>query len=76
MVKRKITSVDKMTFDVHFNDDSDSNNMGFKMTLQKCIDYINHYNGLNHGYFKTYKSGVVSVVCNETGETMYETFVK
>lgn len=64
------------TYDVHFNDEQDSNNKGFEMTKQEAIDYIKGYNVTNHSYFEDYKGGTVSVVCNETGETVYEEEVK
>jgi len=34
------------------------------------------YNGTDESYFADYKGGVVSVVCNETGEMIYEENVK
>ena len=64
------------TYDVHFNDDQDSNNKGFEYTLEEAKDYIQAYNGTNESYFEDYKGGTVSVVCNETGETVYEEEVK
>jgi len=64
------------TYNVHFNDDQDSNNKGFKYTLEEAKDYIQSYNGTNESYFEDYKYGTVSVVCNETGETVYEEEVK
>jgi hypothetical protein len=60
------------TYDVHFNDDQDSNNKGFEYTLEEAKEYIQAYNGTNESYFEDYKGGAVSVVCNETGETVYE----
>ena len=61
------------TYDVYFNDYSNSNNKGFEMSKQECIDYIKMYNGTNESYFEDYKEGgTVSVICNETGETVYE----
>ncbi len=64
------------TYDVHFNNNTDSNNKGFKETKQYCKQYIRDYNGTDYSYFKDYKGGVVSIVCNETGETVYEEEVK
>ena len=65
----------KKTFNVHFNDSENSSDKGFAMSKQECIDYIERYNGTNESYFEDYKGGMVSVVCNETGETVYETEV-
>lgn len=64
------------TYDVHFNDDNDSNGKGFKQSINYCLDYIEANNGSNDSYFSDYKSGTVSVVCNETGDTVFETQVK
>lgn len=40
------------------------------------MDYIRSYNGTSESYFADYKGDTVSIVCNETGETVYETVVK
>ena len=64
------------TYDVHFNDNNDSNSKGFEMTIEDAKDYIKRYNGTNHSYFEDYKGGTVSVVCNQDGETVYEEKVK
>jgi hypothetical protein len=63
------------TYDVNFDDDSSSNSKGFYWTKEQCMDYIEIYNGTEHSYFKDYKGGTVSIVCNETGETVYEELV-
>lgn len=64
------------TYDVHFNDANDSNNKGFKESFEYCKDYIESYNGTNESYFADYKGGIVSIVCNETGEEVYSEEVK
>lgn len=64
------------TYDVVFNDDTASNAMGWEVSEQYCRDYIERSNGTNDGYFEDYKGGVVSIVCNETGEEVYETEVR
>ena len=64
------------TYDVHFNDDQDSNNKGFETTIKDAISYIKSYNGTDTSYFSDYKGGTVSVVCNQTGETVYEVTCK
>ena len=64
------------TYDVLFNDSADSNSKGMRATIEECKKYISMYNGTNHSYFEDYKGGTVSVVCNETGETVYEEDVK
>lgn len=60
------------TYDIYFNDSGSTNNKGFRMTIQEAIDYVRAHNGSDHSYFADYKGGIVSVVCNETGETVYE----
>ena len=64
------------TYDVHFNDSNDSNDKGFEVSEEEAMNYIRDHNGTNHSYFEDYKGGVVSVVCNETGETVHEEEVK
>lgn len=60
------------TFDIYFNDDYDSNNKGFRYTYEEAKAYIDTYNGTDESYFEDYKGGVVSIVNNETEETVYE----
>jgi hypothetical protein len=60
------------TYDVVFNDDTDSNSKGFAESYEYCFSYIMHNNGTNESYFSDYKGGIVSIVCNETEETVYE----
>lgn len=60
------------TYDIHFNDAENSNNKGFKMTIDQAKDYIKSYNETNESYFADYKGGTVSIVDNETGESVYE----
>ncbi len=60
------------TYDVVFNDESDSNNKGFESTKQEAIEYIESNNGTNESYFEDYKGGTVSVIDNESGNVVYE----
>lgn len=64
------------TYDVHFNDNENSNSKGFSITIEECRNYINSNNGTNNSYFKDYKGGSVSIVCNETGEEVHSEEVK
>jgi hypothetical protein len=64
------------TYDVHFNDNNDSNSKGFEMTIEDAKAYITSNNGTNNSYFSDYKGGSVSIVCNETEEVVYDTEVK
>ena len=60
------------TYDVHFNDNNDSNSKGFDITLEEAKAYITSNNGTNNSYFAEYKGGTVSVVCNQNSKTVYE----
>lgn len=60
------------TYDVCFND----NSKGFTDTKEDCINYIRIYNGKDASYFKDYRGGIVSVIRNETGETVYKEVVR
>jgi hypothetical protein len=66
----------KTTYDVVFNDDENSNSKGFAVDLDSAIAYIQANNGSNFSFFADYKGGTVSIVCNETGETVYQEDVK
>jgi hypothetical protein len=60
--------------DVYFNDTECSNNMGWNVNLETCLNYIQAWNGSNYGYFADYKGGTVSV-CTANGNTVFETAV-
>lgn len=64
------------TYDVVFNDDTNSNAKSFRETAEYCKYYIERSNGSKASYFEDYKGGTVSVVCNETQEVVFETEVK
>lgn len=64
------------TYDIHFNDNNDSDSKGFEMTIEDAKSYIAINNGTNNSYFADYKGGDVSVVCNQDGETVYDEEVK
>jgi hypothetical protein len=59
------------TYDLHFNDNTDSNSKGWKESLEYCKQYIKDNNGTNNSYFADYKGGIVSVVENETMKDVY-----
>lgn len=63
------------TYNVVFNNDKSSNDKGFALTKEECINYIDLNNGTSHSYFADYKGGTVSVVCNETGDVVFSTEV-
>lgn len=64
------------TYDVHFDDENNSNCKGWAIGFNECKDYIDSYNGTDESYFENYKGGTVSVYCNEIGETVFETEVR
>ncbi len=64
------------TYNIVFNDSENSNDKGFVLPFEDAEAYIERYNGTKESYFADYKGGTVSIVCNETGETIYETEVK
>jgi len=67
--------VELMTYDIIFNDDNNSNNMGFTESIEYCKNYINTHNGSNHSYFANYKGGTVQVRCQQTEEIVFETSI-
>lgn len=66
----------KKTYDIYFDDEYNSNNLGFKESLKYCTNYVKTYNGTNHSYFANYKKGICRIICNETGETIKEYTIK
>ena len=64
------------TYNIVFNDSENSNDKGFAISLEDAKSYIERNNGTNESYFADYKGGTVSIVCNETEETISETEVK
>jgi len=65
----KVQVYEVNTFDIHFNDSENSNNKGFKESFDYCLNYIDNNSG---SYFQDYPNGFISIVCNETGETVFE----
>jgi len=64
------------TFDVVFESENSSNSKGFKCNYDYCYEYIQVNNGTNNSYFADYKNGIVSIICNETGESLYSEIIK
>lgn len=60
------------TYNVHFNDANDSMNKGFSDSFEDCMGWIEANRNDKSTYFGDYVGGTVSIVCNETGETVYE----
>lgn len=65
-----------LTYDVVFDDDESSASKGFEQTFNECKAYIERYNGADEYYFEGFKSGVVSIRCNETDEVVYQEDIK
>lgn len=60
------------TYDVHFNDANDSNSKGFTLSQEEAIEKANDMLLTRDSYVEDYVGGTISVVCNETGETVWE----
>jgi hypothetical protein len=57
------------TYNVHFNDSNNSNDLGLSESFEKCKSIISFKQS---EYFADYIGGTVSIVCNETSETEFE----
>lgn len=66
----------RYTYDIVFQDGTNSNRKGFRETEGFCRSYIRWYNGSYESYFEDYKGGTVQIVCNETGNVIYEEEVR
>lgn len=60
------------TYDVIFNDDSDSNNVGIHGSYSECMSWIENNRNDETTYFGDYKGGTVSILCEELEEYVYE----
>ena len=60
------------TYDVIFNDSYDSNSKGIHGTIDECMDWIEFNRNDKSTYFGDYVGGTVSIVCDQTYETVYE----
>ena len=56
------------TYDVVFNDESGSNNVGIHGSYSECLDWINANRGDKSTYFGDYIGGTVSVYSEELDE--------
>lgn len=63
--------IGKRTYDVQFDDETDSNRQGINGTYQQCMDWIEINRGDKSTYFGDYEGGIVSIVCVETDEVVY-----
>ena len=62
-------------YDVVFNDLHNTMSKGFAYSYDKAVDYSDSNNGSNESYFADFKGGTVSIVCNQTGITVFQTEV-
>ena len=62
-------------YDIHFNDDTDSNSKGFEYSYEEAKAYIDTYNGTNESYFADYKGGSVSIYDIEAEVYVYEELI-
>lgn len=60
-----------LTYDVVFNDDCNSNSKEIHGTYEECMNWIEFNRHDNSSYFGDYKGGTVSIVCDQTGEFIY-----
>lgn len=64
--------VEGRTYDIIFHDEKDSNSKGFAESYEYCKSYIETGVRTMEGYFGDYAGGRVSIVCNETGEEVFD----
>lgn len=64
--------IDLLTYDVVFNDDSNSNAKGIHGAEDECMGWIESNRHDSSTYFGDYKGGIVSIVCDQTGDVVYE----
>ena len=57
------------TYNVHFDDSENSNDLGIALSFNQCKSIIALKQSI---YFDDYIGGIVSIVCNENGDTVYE----
>lgn len=67
----------KKTYDVVFDRGDSNDREGFhNKSIEFCKEYIRKNNGRYYSYFKYYIGYLVGIVCNETGECVYEEKVR
>lgn len=59
------------TYDVVFNDDNDSNNVGIHGSYSECMSWIESNRNDNSTYFGLYKGGTVSIYSEELDDYVY-----
>ena len=61
----------KKTYDVFFQDETSSNNKGFRISYKDCRAYIDTNINRKGSLFDDYQGGTVEIVCNETEEVVF-----
>lgn len=74
-LQQECIKANKLTYNIHFDSESSSNDKGFAQSFGYCLDYIEQHNGTKESYFEDYKGGTVSIVCLETGDTVFQTTI-
>lgn len=69
----KDMEINLLSYDVVFNDENNSDSMGFVESQKYCFDYIDAKKGSR---FAEYNGGTVKVVCRETEDVILELEVK
>jgi len=59
------------TYTIIFNDNQNTDDLGFNQSLEFCHNYIKNNNGTDKSYFKDYKKGVVSILCHQNNQVVY-----
>ena len=64
-------SVINGTYDVVFNDDNDSNNVGINGSYSECMAWIEHHRQDKSSYFVDYNGGSVGIYCQELDDYVH-----
>ena len=67
-----VSSLEELSYDIQFNDETDSNNKGFSISMSEAKNWIEANKSDETTYFGDYKGGTVSIICNETGSVIFE----
>lgn len=60
------------TYDVVFNDSHSSDSKNIHGTIEECMIWIKNNRNDKSTYFGDYVGGTVSIICEQSGETVYE----
>lgn len=65
------SNIENYTYDVIFNDECESNSKGIHGTYEECMNWIEFNRNDKSTYFGDYLGGTVSIVCEQTGDYVY-----